>query len=80
TFLSARYRRLVTRRGKRKALVAVARSILVIIWHLLADPTARYHDLGADFHDRRINTTRRTNSLVRQLESLGHTVTLQPAT
>ncbi|MFC0101293.1 transposase, partial [Micromonospora marina] len=36
TFLSARYRRLVTRRGKRKALVAVARSILVIIWHLLA--------------------------------------------
>jgi transposase len=79
TFLSARYRRLVTRRGKGKALVAVARSILVIIWHLLADPTARYHDLGADHHDRRINTTRRTNSLVRQLEALGHTVTLQPA-
>lgn len=80
TFLSQRYRRLVKRRGKRKALVALARSILVIIWHLLADPTARYHDLGADYHDRHVNTTRKTNNLVRQLEALGHTVTLQPAT
>jgi transposase len=79
TFLSERYRRLVKRRGKGKALVAVARSLLVIIWHLLADPAARFHDLGADFHDRRINTTRKINSLVRQLEALGHTVTLQPA-
>lgn len=78
TFLSERYRRLVKRRGKAKALVAVARSILVIVWHLLADPTARYHDLGADFHERRLNTTRKINSLVRQLEALGHTVTLQP--
>jgi transposase len=49
TFLGERYRRLVKRRGKLKALVAVARSILVIIWHLLAEPTARFHDLGADF-------------------------------
>jgi transposase len=80
TFLSERYRRLVKRRGKGKALVAVARSILVIIWHLLADPTARFQDLGADFHDRRVNTTRKVNSLIRQLEALGHTVTLQPAT
>jgi transposase len=79
TFLSERYRRLVKRRGKGKALVAVARSILVIIWHLLADPTARFRDLGADFYDRRVNTTRKINSLVRQLEALGHTVTLQPA-
>jgi transposase len=50
TFLGAHYRRLVKRRGKLKALVGVARSILIIVWHLLADPTARYHDLGADFH------------------------------
>ena len=42
TFLGERYRRIVKRRGKLKALVAVARSILVIVWHLLADPTARY--------------------------------------
>jgi transposase len=49
TFLGERYRRIVKRRGKLKALVAVARTILVIIWHLLADPAARYHDLGAGF-------------------------------
>src|SRR6266511_2032887 len=38
TFLGERYRRIVKRRGKLKALVAVARSILIIVWHLLADP------------------------------------------
>jgi transposase len=79
TFLGERYRRLVKRRGKLKALVAVARSILVIIWHLLADPTARLHDLGPDYHTTRVNTDRRIRNLVRQLEALGHTVTLQPA-
>jgi transposase len=79
TFLGERYRRLVRRRGKLKALVAVARSILVIVWHLLADPTARYHDLGADYHTRRVDTARKTRTLVRQLEALGHTVTLHPA-
>jgi transposase len=57
----------------------VARSILVIVWHLLADPTARFHDLGADYHTTRIDTARKTRSLVRQLEALGHTVSLQPA-
>jgi transposase len=50
TFLGERYRRLIKRRGKLKALVAVARSILVIVWHLLADPAARFHDLGSDFY------------------------------
>ena len=80
TFLSERYRRVVKRRGKGKALVAVARSILVIIWHLLADPTARFQDLGADFYDHRVNTKRKIDNLVRQLEALGHTVTLQPGT
>jgi hypothetical protein len=54
TFLGERYRRLVEHRGKLKALVAVARSILVIVWHLLANPTARYHDLGSDFYTSRI--------------------------
>ena len=42
TFLGERYRRLVKRAGKLKALVAVARSILVIVWHPLANPTARF--------------------------------------
>jgi transposase len=46
TFLGERYRRIARRRGKQRAIVAVGRSILVIVWHLLADPTARFHDLG----------------------------------
>jgi transposase len=79
TFLGERYRRLVRRIGKGKALVAVARSILVIVWHLLADPTARFHDLGADYHTRRIDRDRKTRNLVHQLQALGHKVTLQPA-
>ena len=79
TFPGERYRRLVRRIGKRKALVAIARSILVIVWHLLADPTARFHDLGADYYANRIDRNRKTRNLVRQLQALGHKVTLQPA-
>lgn len=79
TFLGERFRRLVKRRGKLKALVAVARSILVIVWHLLADPTARYHDLGSTYHASRIDTGRKIRNHIRQLEALGFTVTLAPA-
>lgn len=79
TFLGERYRRLIKRRGKLKALVAVARSILVIIWNLLANPGMRYHDLGIDFHTKRIDTARRTRNHVRQLEAMGYTVTLTAA-
>jgi transposase len=79
TFLGARYRRLVKRTGKLKALVAIERSILVIVWHLLSDPNARFTDLGADFYVRRIDTDRKTRDLVRQLMALGHQVTLNPA-
>jgi transposase len=79
TFLGERYRRLVKRAGKLKALVAVARSILVIIWQLLANPAARYHDLGAGYYASRIDTGRKARSHIRQLEALGFTVTLAPA-
>ena len=79
TFLGARYRRLVKRTGKLKALVAIERSILVIVWHLLNDPHARFVDLGPDFYERRIDKDRRTRDLVRQLNVLGHQVTLSPA-
>jgi transposase len=79
TFLGERYRRIVKRRGKLKALVAVARSILVIVWHLLADPTARFHDLGPDYHTTRINQNKKIHSHVRQLQALGFTVTLEHA-
>ncbi len=79
TFLGERYRRIARNRGKKKAVVAVGRSILVIIWHLLSDPDARFHDLGADFYDKRINPDRKKRNHVRQLETLGFKVTLEPA-
>ncbi len=79
TFLGERYRRIVKHRGKLKALVAVARSILTIIWHLLANPGTHFHDLGADHHTNRQNTERQTRNHIRQLEALGYTVTLNPA-
>ena len=79
TFLGARYRRLARRRGKKKAIVAVGRSILVIVWHLLADPETQFQDLGADHYDRHVNTSAKRRSHVRQLEALGYHVTLDPA-
>ena len=63
------------RRGKLKAIVAVAHSIMVIVWHLLADPKARLHHLGADFYTTSVNTQRLTRDLVHQLEVPGHRVT-----
>ncbi len=79
TFLGERYRRIVKRRGKLKALVAVARTILVIIWHLLADPAARYHELGAGYYASRTDKDRKARNHIRQLEAMGFTVTLAPA-
>ena len=49
TFLGERYRRIARRRGQKKAVVAVGRSILVIVWHLLTDDQARFEDLGPGF-------------------------------
>jgi transposase len=79
TFLGERFRRIARRRGKKKAIVAVGRSILVIVWHLLADSDARYQDLGADFYDRHVNADRAKRNHIRQLEALGYKVTLEPA-
>jgi transposase len=79
TFLGERYRRIVKRRGKLKALVAVARSILVIIWHLLAGPATRYRDLGASYHTSRTDPGKKIRNHIRQLEALGYTVTLTQA-
>jgi transposase len=79
TFLGERYRRIARRRGAKRAIVAVGRSILVIVWHLLADPDVRYHDLGPGFYDTRINAERTKRNHVRQLEALGYKVTLHPA-
>jgi len=79
TFLGERYRRLARRRGKQRAIVAVGNSVLTIVWHLLADPQARYQDLGPDFYWSKVNQRRRERDLVRQLEHLtGKQVILQP--
>jgi transposase len=79
TFLGERYRRLARKRGKRKALAAIARSILVIIYHLLADPRARFRDLGPDYYDTHINRERKIQNHVRQLQALGLNVTIEEA-
>jgi transposase len=79
TFLGERYRRIARRRGSRRAIVAVGRSILTIVWHLLSDPTTRFTDLGSGFYDTRVNPERRKRNHIRQLEALGYTVTLAPA-
>ena len=53
--------------------------MLVVIWHLLAQPDTRFHDLGADHYARTANTEARKRNHIRQLEALGYRVTLEPA-
>ena len=79
TFLGERYRRIARRRGKKKAVVAVGRSILVIVWYLLRDESAAFHDLGPGYYDSRTNPETRKRNHIRELEALGYKVTLQPA-
>jgi transposase len=76
TYLSAQYRRLAARRGKKRALVAVGHTILVVVYHVLKDGTS-YEELGAEYLDR-LEPERQTRQLVRRLEKLGHKVTLEP--
>jgi len=76
TYLSAQYKRLAARRGKKRALVALGHSILSMVYHLLKQHTT-YRELGPDYFDR-LDTVRLTRTLVRRLERLGHRVTLQP--
>jgi transposase len=79
TFLGERLRRLSRRLGGIKAKCAVGRSILVIIWHLLADPAARFNDLGPGWHDEQAGRDRRIRSHLRQLKALGLDITINPA-
>jgi len=78
TFLGERYRRIARRRGKKKAIVAVGRSILVIAWHLLSNPDTLFHDLGSDYYENRNGTRAATLNHVRRLQALGYRVTLEP--
>ena len=79
TFLGERYRRIARRRGKKRAIVAVGRSILVVIWALLSDEQAQFVDLGPDFYAARTNPERKVRQHVRELQALGYSVTLNPA-
>jgi transposase len=77
TFLKARYHRLAARRGKKRAIVAIGRSILVSIWHMLSRQEP-YQDLGADYYDQRRKDTK-VSYFTKQLSKLGFVVTLDPA-
>ena len=80
TFLGERYHRIARRRGKAKAQVAVARSILVIIWHLLANPAARFTDLGPGYYQARTDNDRKIRNHIRQIQALlGYTITITKA-
>ena len=79
TFLGERHQRIARRRGRAKAQVATGRSILVVIWHLLNDPQARYADLGPDYHASRTDKDKKIRNHIRQLQALGLTVTIAPA-
>jgi len=76
TYLSALYHRMARRRGKKKAVVAVAHTMLVIIYHMLKHELP-YHELGADYFDR-LNVTYIKNHFTKRLEGLGYKVTLEP--
>jgi transposase len=78
TYLAAQFWRLARRIGKKKAAVAVGHSILVIAWHLLTDDCDD-QDLGGDWFTRRNDPDRHKTRLVKQLQDLGYSVTLQPA-
>jgi transposase len=78
SFLASRFRRLAARRGKKRACVAVAHSILKIVYYMLKDGRS-YHDLGGSYFDR-LDPQRLTRYLVRRLQRLGLKVTLEPVT
>jgi transposase len=78
TYFAAQYRQVARRRGPNKAAVAVAHSLLDLIWHLLSTGEC-FQDLGDDFFDRRRDPERETRRLVHQLEQLGYSVTLATA-
>jgi len=75
TYLAAQFRRLAARRGKKRAAVAVAHSILVIAYHLIYRQEP-YKDLGADYFDKQQPESVKKR-LIKRLEKLGYQVTVQ---
>jgi transposase len=78
TYLSSLYHRLAGRRGSKRAILAVAHAILVIIYAMLRNHTA-YHDLGETHFDH-LNPQSVLNRSIRRIERLGYTITLKPLT
>jgi hypothetical protein len=76
TYLAAKHRRIATRRGPLKAVVAVEHAMLVAIWHMINDQ-APYRDPGADYYTR-LNPDKIKNRAIDQLTAIGYTVTLTP--
>ena len=76
-YLSAQFHRIARRRGKQKAVIAVAHSVLVILYHVLREGKP-YNDLGPDYFEK-LEATQIERYHVRRLEQLGYTVTLTPA-
>jgi transposase len=79
TYLRAQYEQVKRRRGHKKAIVAVAHSILIAAYHVL-NHEVPYQDLGGDYFTRRADPARIAKRLVAQLQRLGHTVTLETPT
>ena len=77
SYYAALYHRLSQRRGKKRAMVAVAHSLLVAIYHMIKDGTL-HHDLGSD-HFERLDRKQIARRAVRRLERLGYQVTIQEA-
>jgi transposase len=75
TYLAAQYHRLARRMGRKKALVAVAHSLLVIVYHVL-DRRADYSELGGDYFDRQQHQTQQQR-LIKRLEKMGLRVTVE---
>ncbi len=68
----------LVRRGQQRALMAIAHTMLIIIWHMLAEGTV-YTEIGVDYLARNDNPDRRRRHLLNQLEHLGYQVALTPA-
>ena len=79
SYLAARYRRIRARRGKQRAVVAIQRTLLVIIWNMLTTGTT-YEELGPDYYQRRIHPERTLNRALREIRNLGYEVEITPAT
>ena len=75
SYFGAQYRQIARRRGPNKAAVAVAHSLIDVIWHLLSTGEI-FEDLGDDYFQRRHDPERQARRLVSQLEQLGFTVTI----